>query len=159
LRTYVSGSTPLPLEEVFESVGIIMQKESIDSAISLGIPQQQLTLNSKTGRIKMVGVAGMNAMGKALGFKAGDELVAINGQEIGPQNIGDVVGKWRSTAKAGDLLTIQVARDNESGTEEKVDLKANLFNVAVKKEGKLLFDPKATPAQLTLRKAWLDKAK
>jgi predicted metalloprotease with PDZ domain len=125
----------------------------------LGIPQQQLTLNSKTGRIKMVGVTGMNAMGKALGFKAGDEIVSINGEAAGPQNIGDVVGKWRSTAKLGDLLTIQVARNDENGTEQMVDLKANLFNVAVKKESKLLFDPKATPAQLSLRKAWLDKAK
>lgn len=159
LRTYVAGNKPLPLEEVFETVGVTLQKAGIDSALSLGVPQQQLSLNAQTGRIKMDGVAGMNAMGKALGFKAGDELVALNGKEIGPQNIGDVVGEWRNTAKLGDLLTIQVARKDESGTEQKVDLKANLFYVAVKKESKLLFNPNATPAQLQLRNAWLSKSK
>jgi len=159
LRTYVSGSTPLPLDEVFATVGVTMQAASMDSAYSTGIPQQQLTFNSETKRIKILGLAGMNAQGKALGFKAGDELVSINGKGAGPQDIGNTITSWRETVKLGDPLTVRVARTNASGQEEMVDLQANIIKVVVRKEGRLVFDENATPAQLALRKSWLDKAK
>jgi predicted metalloprotease with PDZ domain len=159
LRTYVGGGTPLPFDEVMESVGITWQKETTDSAITLGITPQMLTLNTETKRIQIASTTGMNAMGRALGFKKDDDIIAINGTEVGPQNIGEVVGKWRETAKLGDLLTMQVGRKDADGKEQKVDLKANLFMVPVKRDSKLLFNPKASPAQLSLREAWLNKAK
>jgi predicted metalloprotease with PDZ domain len=159
MRNYVAGNKPLPLEEVFDMVGVKWEKAASDTIISSGIPQQQLTLNQETKRIKMLGVTGMNAMGRALGFKAGDELVAFNGTDVGPQNIGEVITKWRSAAKEGDPLTIKVARKDADGKEQMVDLQANLFKVTVKKDSKLSFDAQATAAQLALRKSWLEKSK
>ena len=63
LNTYVAGSKPLPLEEIFNSVGVSLQPvvETKDSIFSLG--HVTLGFNPETGRVIVTDVSSANSVG------------------------------------------------------------------------------------------------
>ena len=155
LKTYVAGNLPLPLEQIFASVGVrlIPRDETKDSIFSLG--NVQLRFNRETKKLVITDVSGMNAFGKAMGYQKNDEIISINGTEISPATYGHFFRDFQSRAKVGEELIIQVNRKAENGTSQQVELKSALFKVPIVKYNVLRFSETATAEQLTLRNDWL----
>ncbi|NDK56708.1 M61 family metallopeptidase [Pontibacter fetidus] len=151
---YVEGKQPLPLEETFKKVGINyepMSKQLVNSYGSF-VPGY----DSESGRIIVESTDGMDAFGKDLGLKNGDQLIKWNGTDIAPTNIRDLIGKELQEMKPGDEITVTVGRKNKSKAIEEITLKAKVRQVERMVPHYLQPNPDATPAQLALRSAWLN---
>jgi len=101
-------------------------------------------------------ISDMNDYGKKLGFKINDELTAINGQLLTPENFEEVIDNYKINTKDGDKITITVDRLS-NGKKTSKTLKA----IASKSEKLVPFfieiNALATPEQVRLREAWLGK--
>jgi predicted metalloprotease with PDZ domain len=151
---YVEGNQPLPLEETFTKVGINyepMSKQLVNSYGSF-VPGY----DNESGRIIVESTDGMDAFGKDLGLKNGDQLLKWNGTEIAPTNIRDLIGQELQEMKPGDDITVTVGRKNKSKAVEEVTLKAKVRQVERMVPHYLQPNPDATPAQKALRAAWLN---
>jgi predicted metalloprotease with PDZ domain len=155
LLTYVSGSQPLPLQEVFNSVGVIFQpvKETKDSVISFG--NVAFGFNRETRRLIVADTSGLNAFGKTMGYKKDDEIESINGTEMTMGNINKFFKTFQTNSKAGDELVVKVLRKDENGNVKTVELKGVLVKLPVIKNNVLSFSETPTPQQLKLRNEWL----
>ncbi len=155
-KRYVEGNEPLPLEESFASVGILYKaKGEKQKTVSMG--NIQLGFNEETHRLMVASTDKLNDFGKKMGYQQGDEIISLNGTALSEKNMQEVILGWREKAKEGDDLEIVVARKGSDGKEKQVTLKNKL--VAVEVEQKHQFEPMTdpTPAQLTLRKAWINQ--
>ena len=52
----------------------------------------------------------MNEFGKSMGYKTNDEIVSINGVEVGMDNARQIMDDYKKNTKAGDKVEIVVAR-------------------------------------------------
>jgi membrane-associated protease RseP (regulator of RpoE activity) len=98
----------------------------------------------------------VNDFGKEMGYQKGDVLVSFNGKKITADNAGEIIGSYISNAKSGQKLKVVVKRW-ENGSFKTHKLKGKLHPVTVLKKHVLTPDPEATPGQLKLRKAWINK--
>jgi predicted metalloprotease with PDZ domain len=151
---YVEGSEPLPLEETFRKVGIIYQPLSKQMINSYGgfVPGY----DAETGRIIVESTEGMDAFGKELGLKSGDQLLKWNGTEISPVNIRQLIGEDLQAMQPGDEITVTVSRKNKTAKPTEVTLKAKVKQMERMVPHYLQPDPEATPQQKELRNAWLN---
>jgi predicted metalloprotease with PDZ domain len=154
LNTYVAGPASLPLSEIFKLVGVTYKEEAVSSEYTLGLEQQAISVVQHEGKAKLaIGNAdAINDQGRALGFKTGDVLLKINGEEIpdlGPE-VGDFIQKQQQSLGEGKTLSYTVARK-----EEIVELKAVCQKAERKKRHVLEFDPAASLEQIALRDAWI----
>ena len=154
LEKYVAGSQPLPLEEVFASVGVDFSPVIEDSTFTLGRISFELDENQ---RQKISNLSNMNAFGKAMGYKLNDVILSINGAALTADNADAVLVDLYKTAKVGDLLQVVVLRKDANGVEQKVTLSAPMMKVARKLTNVLRFNPNASVEQLALQKSWLEK--
>lgn len=156
LKIYVAGSKPLPLKEMLGAAGVLLQDvvETRDSVFNLG--SGPFTYNQQNDRWVLNGSLGLNAFGKKLGIRPGDEIVSLNGTEINGQNFGTVAQPLYKNAKEGDILTLVVNRAKTGGGTEQVTLSAPMMKVPVMKYNQVSFMPNPTPAQLALQKSWLE---
>lgn len=150
LDTYVGGNQPLPLEEVFSIVGVKFEAEGETGDSSFSIGRVSMTVNPKTGRFVVYDTAGMNEIGKTLGYHKGDEIVSVNGKDLSFKD-GSFFPNLYASSKSGDPLVIKVMRNNEPA-----ELKAAMQKMPIKKSNLLTFIDKPTEQQLMLRKAWLN---
>jgi len=155
LQTYVSGSQPLPLEQVFNSVGVdfLPKVETKDSAFTMG--GISLTFNSETKRPMVADTAGINAFGRAMGYHKNDDIISINGTDMNPSTAPRFFRNFQNTAKLGEELIVVVKRKDQNGEEKMVELKGVTTKVPVTKYNVLNFSEKASADQLTLRNYWL----
>ncbi|WP_181306801.1 peptidase M61 [Rufibacter sp. XAAS-G3-1] len=152
-RRHVEGNEPLPYSEIFRKVGITYQPKGTQRRISLGRPT--LGYDQASGHLMIASVENLNAFGKQMGYKAGDQLWQINGEDLNLRNFTDMINKHVMNGQEGSPITITVGRKDASGTVKPVELKANLVAAEEPVSHLLTPDPKATPAQLSLRQAWL----
>jgi len=154
LDTYVGGSQPLPLAEVFNIVGVNYQPEveTKDSTFSMG--RVGTGINSD-GKVFISDTAGMNSLGYELGWHKDDEWVSINGKEVSAPNARNIINDIYKSAKPGDDLTIKVMRKNADGKAEPVELKGHMMKFPVRKFHVLSFNDRLTDEQQMLRDAWL----
>jgi predicted metalloprotease with PDZ domain len=155
LLTYVSGNRPLPLEEVFNSVGVFFQPmvETKDSVISMG--NVSFGFNRETRRLMVADTSGLNSFGKTMGYKTNDEIESINGVEMNMGNVNNFFKTFQTSMKAGDELVVNVLRKDENGKDKTVELKGVLVKLPVVKYNVLEFSETPAPQQLTLRNEWL----
>jgi predicted metalloprotease with PDZ domain len=155
LRTYVSGSQPLPLGQIFNEVGVDFQPvvETKDSAVTMG--RVGLKFNRETNRLVVSDTTGMNNFGKALGYHIKDEILSVNGVEMTPPNIQEFFKNFQKSTKAGDELVIRVVRKDVNGEDKTVELKGIMVKFPVIKYNQLSFLESASQQQLTLRNYWL----
>jgi predicted metalloprotease with PDZ domain len=155
LQTYVAGSQPLPLEQVFNSVGVdyLPKVQTKDSAFTMG--NISLSFNSETKRPMVSDISGMNAFGKAMGYQKNDEIISINGVDMNPSTAPRFFRNFQNTAKAGEDLIIKVKRKDEKGEEKIVELKGVMTKAPVIKYNVLRFSDNASADQLALRNYWL----
>lgn len=159
LSTYVGGPTPLPYEEILDLVGIDFTKEKNVMGYSLGISQNNITIASYDGenRLAIGDAENLNAMGDSLGFKQGDILMRINGEDLpglGPE-LGAFIGKVHESLSEGNTLSYTVIRANEEGQQEEVELSTEIFKVEIPQQYVLEFVENPSDEQLALREAWL----
>ena len=133
LQTYVAGSQPLPLEQVFNSVGVdfLPKVETKDSAFTMG--GISLTFNNETKRLMVADISGMNAFGKAMGYHKNDEIISINGIDMNLSTAPKFFRNFQNTAKVGEKLVVVVKRKDENGEEKMVELKGVMTKVACHK--------------------------
>ncbi|MHA6248792.1 M61 family metallopeptidase [Pontibacter sp. CAU 1760] len=155
-RRHVEGKEPLPLQETFRKVGIRYEPTATQQVISYGgfVPGY----DQESDKIIVAETDDMDDFGQNMGFQNGDQLLQLNGQEITPLTIREVIGDQLQQLKPGQRITITVGRMNEKGKLKKVKLRGRA--TAVKRQSVHLLspDPEATPEQQALRAAWLNKA-
>ncbi len=161
LKRYVGGNETLPLEEVFDLVGVQYAPELITEELSLGLEVAGLTLTNvnQKPRIAIGNAEALNDQGKALGFQNGDIPVKLNG-EVFPdysQELQSFIMKQQNSLREGNTLSYVVLRKNEAGEEKNVELKAILKPIEYTHRFVMAFDENATPEQLAVRNAWLSK--
>jgi predicted metalloprotease with PDZ domain len=148
LETYVSGNTPLPLDEVFNATGIRWTKDTSVQVFSFGGFRARAAGNSI-----YLALVNLDEFGKKMDYHVGDTVVSVNGTAVNPKNFGAISARIAATAKPGDQLSMEVIR-NVNGTMQHITLQQPVQFVPQKRYNILKLDPDATPAQLALRNAW-----
>ncbi|GAB3539652.1 peptidase M61 [Pontibacter brevis] len=153
-RRHVEGAEPLPLDETFRKVGIRYEPTATRQVISFG--NFTPGFDQEAGRITVVETDEMDAFGREMGFRPGDQLLALNGTEITPQNIREVIGEQLQQMQPGERITITVGRENTKGKIKKKKLKGRATALERQSLHVLEPAPDATPEQKALRAAWLN---
>jgi predicted metalloprotease with PDZ domain len=151
---YVIGAKPLPFEKELAYAGVKYTRVEKVNTFSLG--QCDMGYDPSTGKMVVVGTRNMNAFGKALGYKLGDEIDKINGKVIHAREFRKFRQDWVNTVKVGDRVKINVTRQIGDNKTVKKTLKTKAFKAEVKSYNVISFDPNASDQQLKIRKAWLD---
>ena len=151
--TYVEGKEPLPLTDILQSVGIEYTAEATVKQASLG--GIAIGFNQSTNRLKVANIDKVNDFGKAMGYKANDELVSINGQAMEMMSIQAIMNEYSANTKEGETVTVEVARKNAEGKEEIIKLSAPAILVETKQKNVLRLTENPTAEQLKLRNFWL----
>ncbi len=157
LRTYVEGPTPINYTEFFKLAGVSYQKEMEVETVTLGIDNNVLTLNPETGKLSIQNQDALGELGKALGFKDGDDLLKINDKEIpaiGPELQG-FIGEIISGLAAGKEISYTVNRTDDSGETSEVRLAVENFNAKTIEQFIIQPDENATEKELMVQNAWL----
>lgn len=154
LRKYVSGTTPLPMKDVFEKIGIDYTKESTSYEFSFGSPD--LDLNQDTKRLIVTDTKDLDEFGKALGFKKGDELYKLNGTELKVENVKEVISNYYKNLKENDKVTIEVYRPKKRKGKYKIKtLTANARKVKVVEQNKIALKENISEKQKQTLRAWV----
>ncbi|MEO6303766.1 MAG: peptidase M61 [Bacteroidia bacterium] len=154
LRKYVSGTTPLPMQEVLEKIGIDFSKETVSYEFSLG--NADLNYNESTNRLYVAGNADMDEFGKELGFKIGDELSKINGKEIKIESIKEIIGSYYDSLKEGDKVTIEIYRPKgKKGKYKEKVLTATAKKVKTVRKNQIGLKKQLTDKQKQTLRAWV----
>jgi len=151
--TYVEGKEPLPLTDILQSVGIEYTAEATVKQASLG--GIAIGFNQSTNRLKVANIDKVNDFGKAMGYKANDELVSINGQAMEMMSIQAIMNEYSANTKEGETVTVEVARKSAEGKEEIIKLSAPAILVETKQKNVLRLTENPTAEQLKLRNFWL----
>jgi predicted metalloprotease with PDZ domain len=145
---YVEGNQSLPYEEFFAIAGVtyIPKREVTGFTVGgIGIRADE------EGKAKIASVAKMDEFGKKLGYKMGDVLISLNGEEINAVNFSTVKARFVDNAKEGDTLFVKLKRKNEELT-----LSAPAVKTTRTEEYILELDNTATADKLKIRNAWLN---
>ncbi|RDV15984.1 peptidase M61 [Pontibacter diazotrophicus] len=151
---YVEGAEPLPLDETFRKVGIRYEPTATQQIISYG--DFTPGFDEEANKIIIAETDEMDAFGQEMGFREGDQLLALNGTEITPLNIREVIGEQLQQVQPGERITITVGRENSSGKIRKKKLRGRAISRERQSLHVLEPDPTATPEQKALRAAWLN---
>lgn len=153
LNSYVSGNKPLPFKEVFNMVGMNYTGSKTEEKITLG--GISVGYNPTSNHLIVVNTDKLDAFGKKLNFKEGDEIITFNNRKLSLDNIKEVLGGYMENTKVGDKLVIEVLRKDKKGNEKTKVLKAKVRTVSVTETDILEINDKATEQQLRARKEWL----
>lgn len=153
LDIYVAGNKPLPYKEIFAMVGLNYTEKRVEEQITLG--GIAVGYNPETNRLVVVNINKLDAFGKKLGFKEGDEIMTFNNRKLSLDNLKDVLGNYMKNAKTGDKLSIDVMRKDKKGNEQVKTLKAKVKPVKVMEYDILKVNEEATDRQVMTRKEWL----
>lgn len=150
---YVDGSSPIPYEYYFGFAGVDYKaSETVNQAI-MGVSGWKGTAD-----LLMVidSVGSNNEFAKAMGYKKGDIVISMGGQDVTQLNFNKVAETYLNSLKAGDPLKMVVKRKLPDGTEQNIELSAPAQVRTVTNTHVLRLNPNASPEQLKLRNAWLN---
>lgn len=153
LDNYVAGSKPLPYKDIFNLVGLNYTDKKTEEQITLG--GISVGYNPTTNHLVVVNTHKLDAFGKKLKFKEGDEIMTFNNRKLTLENIKEVLGGYMQNAKTGDKLVIEVLRKDKKGNEVVKTLKAKVKPVKVTETDIIELNEQASEKQITARKAWL----
>lgn len=155
LKTYVGGSTPLPLESIFESVGVkyIGPEKYMDFTVgNVGIGYDQ-----NSNKLYVDGTNNLNAFGKALGYQKDDVFHKVGGELLPQGNFQQFFNSVISKMKEGETFEVEVYRKDKDGNESLVTLSAKTIKVEKSRQPRLEAVENPTAAQLKLRNDWVGK--
>ncbi len=146
---YVEGNEPLPYDKFFSMAGIRYTPKKEVSAITMGGIAIQ---PDEEGKPSVTSTVRINSFGKKMGYKKGDVITSVNGEQVTATNFTDVAARFTANTKEGDTVVVKIIR----GAEE-LTLSAPAEKVIKTEEHLLEFDEAATKEQLKVRDAWLNK--
>jgi len=155
LTAYVSGSNPLPYEEIFDLVGVDYLPEENYTDFTLG--SFGIGFNPEINRIFVNNISNLNQFGKALGYQNGDILLKLAGEEIPiqPGLIRQFIDNVKSNLIEDEEFTVTVIRKDEDDNDHEVQLRAKTTKVELKRLHQIKFLDNPTPEQIAIRDAWL----
>jgi len=154
LRKYVSGTTPLPMTEVLDKIGIDFSKETTTYEFSLG--STELNYNETTERLYVASTNDMDDFGKVLGLKTNDELYKLNGVELKIDKIKDIITDYYEKVKEGDKVTLEVYRPKGKKGKYKVKtLTAVAKKVKTVRKNQLSLKQQISEKQKQTLRAWV----
>lgn len=153
LDNYVSGPKTLPFKEVFSMVGMNYTDKRVVEKITLG--GIAVGYNPATSHLVVVNTDKLDAFGKKLKFKEGDEILTFNNRKLSLENMKEVLQNFMEKTQTGEKLNIEVLRKDKKGNETTKKLKAKVKPVRVTETDLLELNDKATEQQIIARKAWL----
>lgn len=154
-RNHVEGGQPLPLEELFASIGIIFdpngEKKEVEKAFGVGF-----ALMPGTKDIMISSISEMTDLGKRLGLQPMDQIVAINDQPFTMETYATVLQSYDEDFKLGDTVSFTVKRKVSADESKEMKLAADLRDATIPYP---TLTPKANPTaqELQLRNAWMGK--
>ena len=155
LRKHVGGKEPLPMKDVFDKVGLIYEKEQVHQNFSLG--GFDVGFNDETQRLIIVDVRSMDAFGKEMDYKMGDEVLSLNGTVISIDNIKAVFGQYFQNVKEGDVVKVEVMRPKRKKNKyKKVELTAKAKKVEQKEYNTITVKTPLSDKEKVTFKGWLD---
>ena len=153
LDNHVAGNKPLPYKDIFAMVGLNYAEKIESEQITLG--GISVGYNPQSNHLVVVNTDKLDAFGKKIKFKEGDEIITFNNRKLTLDNIKDVLGGYMQNAKTGDKLEIEVLRKDKKGNEAIKLLKAKVKPVKVVDTDVIDINEKATEQQVIARKTWL----
>ncbi|MFY0654467.1 MAG: peptidase M61 [Cyclobacteriaceae bacterium] len=155
-QSYIIQGGVLPYEAIFESVGVNYFESAEGEAYSLGFTLEALSIDTVDQKIKIVDADQLNDFGKKIGFKTGDLLLKINGQEI-PDILNMVAMFEKELDRLRDLdeLSYTVLRKSEEGESKEVLLKTPVERLQYSEKHALVFKEFPSDRQLRIRNNWL----
>jgi len=153
LRNCVGGIQPLPLEKVLESVGITYTPYKQINTFTLGSFGIALDGNN----IVVDDVSRLDPFGRDLGYKKGDVLIKLQGEEIpiNPYEINDFIQRILDEMVEGEEFTVTVHR-KENNKKKEVELSAKAVKLPAFEMHVLEVNPDVNKDILTLRHSWID---
>ncbi|MCZ2356513.1 MAG: peptidase M61 [Bacteroidia bacterium] len=153
LQKYVAGKEPLPLNEIFNKIGVQYYDQFESESFSLG--NITLSVNLENNRLIISSLKDIDNFGKQFGFKIGDELILFNGKPIDVENYSQLFREWLRQVRSGDELQIVVNRPAKNNKPKLITLSAKA--VVIKKEERFAVKSLKNPTtnQLKIRNAWL----
>lgn len=113
LKTYVSGTTPIPYETFFAKVGITKTIKKAPSNVFLKGQSPYITVNQATKEISIIPNIELNVFYTSLGLKGGDILTSINNKAYSLDNIYEMITDSQNW-KENDPITVKIKRDGAS---------------------------------------------
>jgi len=154
LETYVSGTKPLPFENLLENAGIMYKDSLTEKSVSGG--NIAIGFNPRTERLVVVTTEGIDEFGKSLGFEVGDELISWNGKDVNLENIQDVLNDYKKTVKPGDKVKVEISREVKEGKKKTITLKSKAIEIDRTRRNVLEEMEDPSSEQLAIRKAWIN---
>jgi predicted metalloprotease with PDZ domain len=150
---YVEGNEPLPLQETFLKAGILY-KPALKTVNTIGgfTPVYDAT----SGTYKIPETARLDEFGIAMGFKPGDQLLALNGTRITKENIQQLLGAGFQKETPGNSVRFTVGRYSKSGKIKERKLKGKVTTVDREDKPVLMLMDNPTDEQVKLRSTWLN---
>ena len=145
LKTYVSGSIPIPYETYFAKVGVAKTTKKAPTNVFLKGQNPYITVNQATKEIIIISNIELNDFYTNLGLKGDDILMAINDKDYNLDTIYEMImqsDKW----KENDSISVKIKRD---GKEQIIKGKVKLPY-----EDKESFEAKDA-TKSALKEAWL----
>ncbi|MFM2017477.1 MAG: hypothetical protein RL007_1133 [Bacteroidota bacterium] len=151
---HVIGGEPLPYEECLAYAGIeYKRRKTLVITDPLGGYGYEVDSLNRVVLYKKE----PNAFGKEMGYMQGDVLVSINGKKIKPATAAAQLKSIEQGLKPGDEMKVKVKRKTSEGKYVNQSLYGKFQ--PIEKNVKYYMGPmeNATPAQLKIRKAWINK--
>ncbi len=154
LRKHVGGGVPLPMADILGRIGIEFLKEEVVYEFSLGNPD--LNYNDETKRLFVEGIRDLDEFGKELGYKKGDELSKLNGQEIKLEKVKEMIGDYYGNLREGDKVTIEIYRPKMRKGKYKVKtLSAVAKKVKIVRKNQISLMKEISDKQKLTLKSWI----
>jgi predicted metalloprotease with PDZ domain len=154
LRKCVGGHEPLPMQDVFDKVGLTFEREKTFKNFSLG--GFDVGFDDATKRLIIVDTQNMDEFGKAMGYKVGDEIFSLNGTEITMDNIKSIFGQFFDNVHEGELVKIEVMRPKRKKKFKKILLTAAARKVEQKEYNIINVKKPMSDKEKVTFKGWLD---
>ncbi|KAB2816903.1 hypothetical protein F8C82_00460 [Phaeocystidibacter marisrubri] len=155
LYEYISGTAPLPFEELFPEMGYAYDEEKLKYVVEM--PSWGATYLSSRGKYYYItDIDSESEFTRGFGLKKGDQLIRWNGEKIKGGELQNVLDEWHETACVGSEVVIEVIRTDANGDEDEIEL-TSITTFATESERHILEkSDSATPEQLALKAAWLN---
>jgi predicted metalloprotease with PDZ domain len=154
-RKHVEGGEPLPLKEMFASIGVAFdpegEKRELEKAFGVNF-----ALVPGTKSIMIANTSEATDLGQRLGLKAMDEIVSVNGQPFNLETYASVLQAYDEEFKMGDKVSFVVKRKVSDTETRQETLSADLREATVTYPTLVpLENPSASALQL--RQAWMGR--
>lgn len=116
-RSYVEGTSKLPLQDVFKSIGVEFdpntKSQELEVAFNIGFG-----LTEDGQNLYIAKADEMTSLARRLAFQEGDVLISFNGKRFTLQTYAEIFQEYQLNAKEGDVVNWVVSRKINDNVEE-----------------------------------------